>query len=512
VTGLTGWRATRPAAKPWDLLVIGGGTAGIVGAKTAASLGARVLLVERDRTGGDCLWTGCVPSKAFLAAANAAYDAAAAIRFGVRTAGIHVDFDEVMRHVRAAIAQIEPTDSPEALRQAGVHVVRGTAMFTGRTSATVDGETVHFRQALLAAGAAPRVPDIPGLAAGCAYTSDTVWALPSLPRRLSIVGGGPIGCELGQGFARLGASVSIVEASTRLLPREDPDAAAIVTDQLAGDGVTVHTRATIVEVRPASADPSGGGSLVLADGTTIGYDALVVAVGRTPRTGGVRLDLAGVACDGRGYAVVDHHLRTTNRRIWAAGDVTAVSRFTHTAGVHASLAASNAILGPLRRVRTSTVPRVTFTQPEVAAVGVATGAGSGVGAGSGARAGQPGVTYRTWEHSHVDRAVTDAATPGFTRLALDRAGRILGATIVGPRAGESLAELVVAVRHGLRATDLAGTTHAYPTYGDGVWQAAIADARDRLARPGTARALRILASVRRGWLAATAGRRQRSAR
>lgn len=479
-----------PPRGSWDLLVVGGGTAGIVAAKTAAGLGASVLLVERDRLGGDCLWTGCVPSKALLSAAAKAAHARNAGQHGVIVDGVTVDFTAVMAHVRAAVRTIEPVDSPAALTAAGVQVVAGEVRFTGPRAATVSGQPVAFRQALLATGAAPAVPPIPGLAdavaSGRVVTSDTVWGLTDLPRRLVVLGGGSIGCELGQAFARLGAQVTLVEAAPRLLPREDPDAADVVEVALRADGVTVMTGAAVRQVR----DGTSGGQLVVDGDREVRYDQLLVAVGRTPRTAGLGLDRAGVEVDGRGFVVVDKALRTTNPRVWAAGDATGHPQFTHTAGVHASVAASNAVLGLRRAAETAAIPRVTFTDPEVAAVGL----------GAGDVGSRPGLRVLTRSHEDVDRAVADGDTAGFARLVVDRRGRVVGATLVGPRAGESLAELVLAVRRHLRTRDLAGSVHAYPTYGDGPWNAAIDDVRARLAAPRAARVIRSLVAVRRGWL------------
>lgn len=457
----------------WDLLVVGGGSAGLVGARTAASFGASVLMVERDRPGGDCLWTGCVPSKALLAAASAAAEARSASRFGVHVDGVRVDFAEVMAHVRHAIAVIEPVDSADAMRAAGVTYRAGTATFTGSGTADVDGEVVRFRQALVATGSDPAVPPIPGL--DDALTSDTVWDLTALPERLVVLGGGTVGCELGQAFARLGSTVTVVESLGRLLPAEDPDASAPVTAALVADGATVITGVAAAAVQDHD--------LLLADGRRVPFDRVLVAAGRRPDTDGLGLDAAGVHLDDRGSVVVDAHLRTTNPRVWAAGDVTGHPAFTHVAGVHGSTAAANAVLGLRRVAEVTAVPRVTYTAPEVASVGLA--------------AGSPGTTTRTRLHDEVDRAVTDGRTAGFARLVLDRRGRVVGATVVGPRAGETLAELTLAVRRGLRARDLAGVMHPYPTWGDGPWNAAIAEVRGQLAGPVARRATRAVAAGRR---------------
>lgn len=480
----SGWDASDPVTSPdaggWDLLVVGGGTAGIVAAQTAAGFGARVLLAERDRTGGDCLWTGCVPSKAILSAAHAVADARDAGRFGVRVDGTGVDFGAVMAHVRAAIAAIAPVDSPASLRAAGVRVAHGEARLTGPRSAVINGTGIRFRRAVLATGAAPVLPPIPGLTETRPLTSDTVWSMSALPGRLLVIGGGSIGCELGQAFARLGSRVTIVDVAERLLPREDDDAVAVLAAQLAADGVTTRTGVVVTSVRGDSA----GWCAVLDDGGAVGFDDVLVAVGRRPRTTGLGLEAAGVYLDGHGFVRVDSRMRTSNPRIFAAGDVTPYPPFTHTAGVYGGNAATNAILGLRRRARPATVGRVTFTRPEIAAVGV----------GAAPAGHLPGFTARTVPHTEVDRAVTDADTGGFTRVVFDRRSRVAGATIVGPRAGESLPEIVLAMRHGLRARDLAGAMHAYPTYGDGVWKACIAQIRGQLGRPA---ARRVITALRR---------------
>ncbi|MGM0385316.1 MAG: FAD-dependent oxidoreductase [Actinomycetota bacterium] len=304
-----------------------------------------------------------------------------------------------------------------------MHVIHGEATFTGPQSVSLGSEQVTFHQALIATGA----------------------------------------------------------------PREDPAAAALVHAALERDGVEILTGHRAVAVSGAPGDP---GVLTVDDGTgtrDIAFDALLVAVGRRPRSGGLGLDLAGVGTDDRGFVVVDEKLRTANPRVWAAGDITPLPQFTHLASAHGSLAASNAVLGLRRRVDISAVPRVTFTDPEVAAVGASTW--------------ELEAAHRTVtrEHAEVDRAIAEGRTDGFSRLVLSSRGKVLGATIVGPRAGESLAEVTLAVRHGLTATDLASSTHPYPTYGDGVGNAAIEVVQERLAAPAARRAMTVLVAVRRAW-------------
>ncbi|MGV8979109.1 MAG: dihydrolipoyl dehydrogenase family protein [Cellulomonas sp.] len=471
----------------WDLIVIGGGTAGIVGATTAAQLGARVALIERDRTGGDCLWTGCVPSKALLAAAGHAAAARHGASLGVSVSSVVVDFSAVLRHVRSTIAAIEPVDSPVALEAAGVSVLHGQARFAGPGTVEVDGRPVAFTRALIATGGEPAIPPVPGLVAARPLTSDSLWELEELPDRLVVLGGGSIGCELGQAFARLGSRVTLVEALPRLMPREDPEAVALVHAALERDGVEVLVGHRAVAVH---CEPGRPGQIVLDVGgeqRTIDYDALLVAVGRRPRSAGLGLENVGVEVDQRGFVIVDDRLRTSNPRIWAAGDITPHPQFTHLAGVHASLAASNAVLGLRRAVNLSAVPRVTFTDPEVAAVGEA----------SWSSGDERAPLTVTRHHRHVDRAVAEGRTDGFTRLVLGSRGRIVGATVVGPRAGESLAELTLAVRKGLTSTDLAGTIHPYPTYGDGPWGAAVSVFQERLAAPRVQRLTAAVIRLRR---------------
>ncbi|MGB5936288.1 MAG: FAD-dependent oxidoreductase [Ornithinimicrobium sp.] len=507
----------------WDLVVLGGGTAGIVGAKVAANFGASVLLIERDRTGGDCLWTGCVPSKSLLAAAHAAAVGRSSAGLGVTYQPPDVDFAAVMNHVRSAIATIEPIDSPQALNEAGVDVLAGTGVLTGPRTVQVtevgtDGggnsqgspapppvvHDIEFEHLLVSTGAEPALPPIPGLADSEPLTSDSVWELSELPRRLAVLGGGSIGCELGQAFARLGSDVTIVEGESRLIPREDDRSAAVLTAALEADGVTVRTGATVTEVHPGTAEShdgnepipretaessesSGAGTLVLDDGSAVEFDRVLVAVGRRPRTQGIGLDRAGVEVDERTMVVVDSVLRTTNERIFSAGDLTGHAQFTHLAGNHGSTAATNAVLGTRRKVA-STVPRVTFTDPEIAAVGVST------------QDVDPGHHLVVIENAEVDRAVAEGRTEGFTALVHDKGGTILGATVVGPRAGETLGELTLAVSKGLKTTDLAGVIHPYPTYSDGPWKAALADVSRRLDSGLATRAIGILSASRRKWL------------
>ncbi|MGP5218863.1 dihydrolipoyl dehydrogenase family protein [Arthrobacter rhombi] len=458
-----------------EFLVVGGGAAGMVGAMTAAEFGVQTLLVEQERTGGDCLYFGCVPSKTLLTAAKASIASQQA-------AGEALEFSTVREHIAAAIRTIEPMDSPQALRAAGVEVLQGTLRFRGPGVAEVEGRTIRFRQGLLATGSTPSVPHIPGLDPALTVTSEGIWDLTELPDRLVIIGGGPVGCEIGQAFARLGSKVTLVVRS-RLLPKEDQDAADILRRSLEADGLRILENIGITEATRAA----GGARLLLDTGEEVDADLVLLATGRRPRTRGLGLEHLGVELDGQGRIVTDGTLRTSNPSVRAAGDVTTHEQFTHVAGTHGSVAASNAALGLRRRIP-SAVPRVTFTSPEVAAVGRIT-------------ASKPGDRVHTRWHDELDRAITAGRTQGYTRIVVDRKGKLVGGTIVGPRAGDQLSELTLAVRAKLGAADIAGTIHPYPTYSEALQQAALEEVRGRLAAPPMSLVLGLLARIRRARLA-----------
>lgn len=465
-----------------DVVVVGGGTAGIVAAKTAAGFGVRVVLIERERPGGDCLWTGCVPSKALIAAASTAATIRYARSFGIDAGEPRVDFPRVMAHVSRAIAEIAPVDSPEALTEAGVIVVAGDAVFTGPDTVAVGSGSLHFGQAIITTGASPSVPPISGLDTTAYLTSETLWSLASLPERLLIIGAGTVGCEMAQAFARLGSAVTLVGRAETILPREDASASAILSAALTDEGVHILTSTTVTRI--------DDGEAITDTGLACTFDKVLVATGRTPRTVALGLESAGVSLEEHGYVVVDDHLRTTNPRIWAAGDLTGHPQFTHVAGMHGSLAASNAVLGVLRKIDKTGTPRVTFTDPEIASAGIDVRTAKRI----------PGLRLQTLGHDDVDRAVTEGKTTGFTTLVLDGKRRIVGASVVGPRAGETIGELILAVRQGLRTRDLAGATHPYPTYNDGPWNAAVGDVRSQLNSPVVSRALHTVAKARARWI------------
>lgn len=480
--------ADEAARRTWDLVVIGAGSAGLVGSRTAAALGARVLLVEANRFGGECLHTGCVPSKALISAAATAHEVRRGADVGVHAENVRVDFPAVMAHVHAAIHAIEPVDSPDSLHRDGVHTLVGRARFDGLRSLLVDDARIGFRDALIATGSAPVLAEIPGTASVDILTNDTFWDLQEMPSTLLVQGGGAIGCEIAQAMTRLGSAVTLVHRGDRLLPKEDPAASAVVLDALRADGVIVHLGTTVDAFSSDGTDdePSASGIARLSDGTEVLFDRVLAALGRRVETVGLGLEAAGVDLDRNGAVAVDASLATSNPRIRAAGDVTPLPRFTHTAGMYGSVAATNAVLGLSRKADVEVVPRVTFTSPEVGAVGV-----------SPADAPRRGMRVIVQQHAHVDRAIADGHTDGFTRIVVDRRGRVTGAVIVGPRAGESLAEYTTAVKTGMNVRTLATTIHAYPTYSDAGWNAVVKEAQRGLRGGVIARAIRLLAAVHR---------------
>ncbi|HVC20227.1 MAG TPA: mercuric reductase [Vicinamibacterales bacterium] len=440
----------------YDLVVLGGGTGGLVCAFGAAGLGARVALVEQALLGGDCLNTGCVPSKAILRSARVIGEVRRAAGLGVRIDGpVDADFGAVMERMRRRRAGIAPHDSAERLRAAGVDVFFGTARFADRRRVEVGGRVLRFNRAIVATGGRPSVPAVPGLAATPHLTSETLFQLTERPARLLIVGAGPIGCEMAQAFARLGSHVTMLDAAPQVLPREDPDAAAIVARRLADD----HVRCELgVRLTQAAATPGGGVTVQFARGDAapaqLEGDALLVAAGRTPNVEELRLEAAGIAVD-RGGVAVDDRLRTTNRRVFAVGDVCSAWKFTHVADAMARIALQNALFYGRRRMSALTIPWCTYTDPEVAHVGLDA-------AGAARRDGVDTITVPLGEN---DRSVVDGETDGFLRVHHER-GRLLGCTVVAPHAGELIGEASLLVTRGGTLGQLAGTIHPYPTVAD----------------------------------------------
>ena len=473
------WVNPAPAAR-YNLVVLGGGTAGLVSAAGAAGLGARVALVERGLLGGDCLNTGCVPSKALLASARAAADARGAARFGVRSGGSPgADFGAAMERMRRIRAEIALHDSAARFRDLGVDVFLGEGRFVARDAVEVAGARLRFARAVIATGARPSAPAVPGLADAGYLSSETVFDLTALPRRVGILGAGPIGCELAQAFARFGADVVVVEREERALPAEEPDVGDAVAAALRADGVRLE-----LATRLASVEGVGSARRLSLEGPgtrpTVEVDAILVAVGRQPNLAGRALEAAGIERDERGGLRVDDRLRTTNRRVYAAGDVVGGPQLTHLADAHARLVIRNALFPGRAKASALTIPWCTYTDPEVARVGL--------DRRSAAAASIETDAYQTrWDE--VDRARLEGEEDGFVRV-LARAGtdEIVGATIIGRHAGESISLVTLAMDRGIGLADLAGLVHPYPTRAQALGRIADAYQRTRLG-PGTRAAL-----------------------
>lgn len=481
------WQNPEPAPR-YNLVVIGGGTAGLVAAAGAAGLGARVAIVERGLLGGDCLNFGCVPSKALLQSARAAAAVRNAHEFGVNIPGEPtVDFPAVMERLRRLRADLSQPDSAARFRELGVDVFLGQAKFTGHTTIAVAGQRLNFSKAVIATGARPATPDIPGLPPDEILTSETVFSLTTLPRRLAVIGAGPVGCELAQAFARLGAEVSLLIRSSDLLPREDEDAVACVRQALSQDGVGFH-----FQTRVMRADRQGEAwrlSLESAGRVSeLTVDAVLAGVGRVPNVDGLGLEAAGVQYDFEQGVQVDDRLQTTNRRIYAAGDVCSRYRFTHAADFMARLVLQNALFSGRAKLSALTIPWCTYTSPEVAHVGI-----------SEYEAAATDLEIDTYQIDlrKVDRAVLDGQTLGFVKILTARGtDRILGATIVAEHAGETISELTLAMVGGIGLRRLGNVIHPYPTQAEAIRKLGDQCNRARLT-PMVQRLLRLWLSWRR---------------
>ncbi len=465
-----GWSNPLPPGR-YNLVVIGAGTAGLVAAAGAAGLGARVALIERDLMGGDCLNVGCVPSKALLRAARVVVDARTAGQFGIGVPGPPaVDFGKVMERMRRLRAELSPIDSAARFKGLGVDVYFGQAVFTGRDTVTVEGQTLRFKKAVIATGARAAAPPVPGLSVVGYLTNETVFSLTTLPPRLAIIGGGPIGCELAQAFARFGARVHVVEMEPHILGREDRDAVQLVQLALARDGVQL-----LLGTRVEKAERGPGAKVLRLQGaaaTTLEVDEILIAAGRAPNVEGLGLEAAGVAYDRTAGVRVDDRLRTTNSRIFAAGDVCTPLKFTHHSDFQARVVIQNALFLGRARASRLTVPRCTYTDPEVAHVGLLA-----------EEAGARGERVRTLvQHlADVDRARLNGETEGFVKVHVALGSdRIVGATVVARHAGEMLPELTMALTNRIGLGRLARVIHTYPTQAEAVRKLGDAYNRTRL--------------------------------
>ena len=478
-----GWSNPRPTDR-YHLVVIGAGPAGLVAARGAAGLGARVALVERDLIGGDCLNVGCVPSKALIRTSRLYEEMRHASHYGaVGPDQVDVDFAAAMTRMRRLRTHISRADSITDLVNAGVDVFLGPARFICGDSLDVDGTTLRFRKAVIATGARPDTPPIPGLVEAGFLTNENIFDLTQLPPCLLVIGGGPLGCELAQAFSRFGARTIVVQDMPLFLPREERDAAQLLSDAFARDGLEVRLNTKVVGVRM-----QGGEKLVdmVSDDyrSTVAVDAILTGTGRVPNIDGLDLSAAGVDADAVSGVRVNDFLRTSNPRIYAAGDVCLEDKYTHTADASARIVVRNALFAGRERVSALTIPWCTYTDPEIAHVGLYV-----------RQANERGIPVRTFTvpMHEVDRAILDGEQTGFVKIHVaQRSDRILGATIVASHAGEMINEITLAMVAGIGLNTLANVIHAYPTQAEGIRQAANACSRTRLTP--------FISSLMRWWL------------
>lgn len=466
-----------------DVCIIGAGAAGLVSASGAAQLGLKTVLIEANDMGGECLNSGCVPSKAILSAAHAARQAAGTPSMGVGTTGdVTIDFPAVMAHVRSAITAIEPHDSQERFEGLGAHVIRDWAKFTGPRTVEVGGQTIYFKKAVIATGSSPMVPPIKGIEEVDFLTNETLWSLAGLPEHLLIIGGGAIGCEMSQAFALLGAKVSLFEMGT-LLGRVDPDAAALVREQFETDGIDVFEKTTVTSLKKRS-----DGTIALTydkDGTSgeITGSHLLVAAGRTVKTDHLDLEAAGVDRDRRGITV-DGRLRTSNKRIYALGDCNGQYQLTHAAGHEAGHFIKSSVFKLPSGISRTGMVHVTYTQPEVAQAGM-TEAQAREEYGD-----EIGVFSAGYDHN--DRAISEGKTNGSAKLILSKKGKVLGASITGAHAGELIHTWSLAIAKGLKPRDISSYIAPYPTFSEVNKALVGAYFQDRLFAPKTRTLVRFL--------------------
>ncbi|MBK1696729.1 dihydrolipoyl dehydrogenase family protein [Rhodovibrio salinarum] len=439
-----------------DLCVIGAGSAGLAVAAGAQQMGADTVLVERGKMGGDCLNTGCVPSKALLAAGKAAQLDRLAAKYGLTTDAPQVDFAAVHRHVHDVIASIAPHDSVARFEGLGVRVVQAHGAFEDPRTLTADGVRIRPRRFVLATGSTAAVPPIPGIDKTPYLTNETVFDLTERPDHLIVIGGGPIGTELGQAFAHLGSRVSIVEMAS-LLPRDDPDMVAVLRAQLHADGLALYESTQVTGVSP---EGNGVAVDIARDGQAqhLTGSHLLIAAGRKVNLDGLNLEAAGIARTANGGLQVDARLRTTNRRVFAAGDVAGGPQFTHVAGYHAGIVIKNALFRLPAKADHGSVPQVTYTTPEIASVGLGEAAAR-------ARYGDK-VRTLTWPFADNDRARAERTTEGMIRVVVDAKGRVLGAAIAGAHAGELIYPWILAVQRKEKVGAIAQMIAPYPTFGE----------------------------------------------
>jgi len=465
------WRNPEPAGR-YNLVVLGAGTAGLVTAAGAAGLGARVALVERHLMGGDCLNYGCVPSKSIIRSSRAIGEVRDADRLGVRIpVGVEADFRAVMERMRRVRAEISHHDSARRFRELGVDVFLGEGRFAGPDKVEVGDTVLRFAKAVIATGARPVDPPIEGLAQAGYLTNETVFSLSDRPRRLLVLGGGPIGCELAQAVRRLGSEVIIAGRAPQFLPREDQDAAAILARAFQRDGIDIRLKTTISRIVVAA---EGKKAHLITDGRedVVTVDEILAGAGRAPNVEDLGLEAAGVAYDTRLGVTVNDFLQTTNHAIYAAGDVCLAHKFTHTADATARIVIQNALFRGRKKLSGLTIPWCTYTDPEIAHVGLYE-----------RQAREKGMEVDTFTRqlSEVDRAIADGEEEGFVKVHVRRGSdEILGATIVARHAGEMISEITLAMVGKIGLRTLATVIHPYPTQAEAIKQVADAYNRTRL--------------------------------
>ncbi|MFH7028814.1 MAG: dihydrolipoyl dehydrogenase family protein [Heteroscytonema crispum UTEX LB 1556] len=439
-------------AVEYDLVVIGGGSGGLLVAGVAAALKAKVALIEKHRLGGDCLWNGCVPSKSLIHASRMAYNVKQASRFGIYCQEPEIDFAASIGHVQNVISTIQPHDSPERFEALGVEVIFGNGEFIDKRTFKVNNRQLTARAFVIATGSRPAIPTISGLPEAGYITNEEVFEITQRPNSLAIIGGGPIGCELGQAFSRLGSQVTIIASSDRLLPKEEPQAVEVIQNQFTSEGIHIftNTRAQRVEV-------VDGKKHIWANNKKIAeVDQILVATGRQPNIESLNLEAAGVQVQKQGIHV-NAKLQTSNPRIYACGDVIGGYRFTHVAGYEANIVLRNALFLPLLKADYRVIPWATFTDPELARVGLTE---------EEARQRHGNNIYVVkQDFAEVDRAQASAATKGFAKIITKLNGEIISAHIVGAAAGELIHEIVLAMSHNLKLSAIGGI-HIYPTFSE----------------------------------------------
>ncbi len=482
------WRnPTAPSAR-YNIVAVGGGAAGLISSIGIAGLGGKSALIERHLLGGDCLNFGCVPSKALLSAGHVAQSARDAARYGVQITGdVNVDFAAVMERLRRLRAGISHHDSAQRFTDAGVDVYLGSGVFTGPDTIEVAGQTLRFARAVIATGGHAFVPPIPGVDTIGALTNESIFSLTELPKRLAVVGGGPIGSEMALAFRRFGSDVTLFDMGPTILGNDDPDAGAIVQAAFVREGIDVVTSSRVSGFEQTAdgivvSFTAGGDG---ATAKTVTVDQVLIAAGRRPNIKGLGLEVAGVEVNKRGV-VVDDKLRTSNKRIYAAGDVAGSYQFTHTADAMARIVIQNGFFFGRKKLSKLVVPWATYTDPEVAHVGVP----------YKSLKDHPDLEVFTVELKDVDRAILDGKTEGFARFHVNKKGKIVACTIVADNAGDMISEVCLAMTHDIGIGGIANTIHPYPTQAEVIRAGANAYNRTRLT-PFVAKLLRKILAWRR---------------